>query len=148
MLARRCLQRLASTKSAPSFRELLNSSPLLQEQSLRGKIVPAVVTKIEGKNVYVDFGLKFEGVIKTSQDLPRDAFTVGSTHQVQVVDIERTAHLLGDTRHTSALRALVSYHSPVPEAAGTAAAASAADPAVSASTPQAQSTQENSRKTA
>ena len=48
----------------PSFEELLESSPIMKLGRPKGKVVQGKVTHVCGDDLYVDFGGKFEAIVK------------------------------------------------------------------------------------
>lgn len=83
-----------------SFAELFRSSlPVAC-----GRRVPAVITAITDKEMYVDFGSKFHAVLPVPKG-PASQWRRGVWVEVKVKDLEHTQHFLGNSRHTSLLEA-------------------------------------------
>lgn len=53
-------------RCSQTFRELLEASPLMKMGRPNGKAVVGIVTNICNDDLYVDFGAKFEAVVKKS----------------------------------------------------------------------------------
>ena len=87
-----------------TFAELLRSSKLVSSGEIVGKCIPALITAVTGKDLYVDFGAKFHAVVPRPEG-DASKWRRGVWVEVKVNDLELTQHFLGSSRHTSLLEA-------------------------------------------
>lgn len=84
----------------PSFKELLDESLLMQFGRPDGKCVVGRITHVCNDDLYVDFGAKFEAVVKKppSND-GKPLYEKGSLVRLILNKFEMTGAFLGDPRH-------------------------------------------------
>jgi len=95
-----------------NFMELFENSPFAKMgNNVDGIHVEAIVKSKDDNGVMVDFGSKFPARItwKTQQD-PAKSLNVGDWLVIELKDIERTEHLLGDSKPVTIHRAIAHHN--------------------------------------
>eukprot|EP00794_Sanderia_malayensis_P012265 gene12264-13530_t len=87
-----------------TFEEMLESSPLMKIRRPQGLAVNGKITNICNDDLYVDFGGKFEVVVKRPS-IRADEYKIGSKVRVMLRKFEMTGHFLGQNKHITLLEA-------------------------------------------
>ncbi|XP_065063315.1 small ribosomal subunit protein bS1m-like [Rhopilema esculentum] len=87
-----------------TFEELLESSPLMKIRRPQGKIVSGKITNVCNDDLYVDFGGKFEVVVKRPP-VNTEVYQIGRQVKIMLRKLEMTGHFLGQNKHITLLEA-------------------------------------------
>jgi len=81
------------------FAELLYNSPLMQLDSFKGKIVVGKVMDVVNRDLYIDYGGKFNVVATLPDNMSQAGYEKGSLVRVELKDYEVIGKFMGDDKY-------------------------------------------------